>query len=222
MDGPGINQKIRYGYSKAAAKLGKDYLLYRSATPVDPIQSGNLIGTIKMVPTVDWKWMKSNRPGNAIWWLVVDGQDVSYPLSAVEGDYLVGDNLNDTYFVLSKEYQMPMSGVQCNRIVSVFRATQSTAIGNQGYVSYPASGTTSIMTNMPASVLKDSRGSTAESKLPTDTLQPEWLVLLPNLNDVNIMTGDFMIDDVGDQYVLSVNEETEFGWRLTARQVVNG
>lgn len=219
MDGPGIDQKIRFGYAKAASKLGEDFLLYRPTVPVDPISPGNLIGTILCVATVDWNWMKSNRPGNAIWWLVVDGQDSSLPLSAQEGDYLVGDQ---TYFVLTKEYQMPMSGCQCNRIVSIVRATQSIDVGYQGYIAYPSSGTTPIFTNMPASVLKDSRGKMADSKLPTDTMQPEWLVHLPNIGGVQIMTGDFMIDDVGEQYVLSVDEETEFGWRLTARQVVNG
>lgn len=218
MNGEQINQKIRYGYYKAAKKLGQDFNLYRSATPINPIQSGNLVGVIKCVATVDWKWMRSNKPGNAVWWLVADGQSSSEPLSLREGDYLVGDK---TFFVLSKEYQMPMSGAECNRIVSIVRPTQSIAKGNQGYTAYPASGTTPVFTNMPASVLKDSRGARADSKLPTDTLQPEWIVLLPNLGGVDIKTGDIMTNEVGENYVLSVDEKTEFGWRLTARQVVN-
>lgn len=219
MDGPGINQKIRYGYAKAAEKLGQTFSLYRSTIPVDPISPPNLVGSMKAVVTIDWEWMKSNKPGNAIWWLVVDGQSSSAPLSAQEGDYLVGDA---TYFVLTKEYQMPMSCVQCNRVVSVFRADQSQAVGNIGYTSYPASGEIEIFRNMPCSVLKGSKGSNADSKLPTDTLEPEWGVLIPNLDDRDIITGDFMVDESGSRYVLSVNEKTQFGWRLTGRQVTNG
>lgn len=219
MDGPQINQKIYYGYAKAGNKLGQNFDLYRSATPVNPIQSGNKVGVIKCVATVDWNWMKSNRPGNAVWWLVADGQTSSDPLSLHEGDYLVGDK---TFFVLSKEYQMPMSGAECNRIVSIVRPTQSITKGNQGYIAYPSSGTTPMFTNMPASVLRNSgKGSRSEINLPTDTAQPEWIVLLPNLGGVEIKTGDIMTNEVGEQYGISVDEKTEFGWRLAARQVVN-
>jgi len=219
MDGPGINQKIRFGYAKAASKLGQPFTLYRSAVPINPINSSNLIGTLLMVATLDWNWMKSNRPGNAIWWLVVDGQDSSSPLSAQEGDYLVGDK---TFYILSKEYQMPMSGFECNSVIDIIRPNQSQAIGNVGYVAYQPGTSIPIMTQMPASVLMINRqGSTAPSKLPTDTLEPSWIIQVPNLGGVFIRTGDIIIDNYTDEYVISVNEETEFGWRLTAQQVIN-
>lgn len=218
MDGPGIDQKIRFGYAKAAKKLGKPFELYRSATPFNPLSIGNLIGSLPAVVTVDWEWMKSNKPGNAIWWILIDGQDSSYPLSAQEGDYLVGDQ---TFFILTKEYQMPMSAAECNRVVSIIRPEQPIGVGNQGYAAYTLPTSTTIMEGMPISILKDRGGRFADSKLPTDTDQPGWIVQMPNLGGVNILTGDIMIDDVGDNYVVSTNEETEFGWRLVVRQVVN-
>jgi len=218
MDGPGINQKIRFGYAKAAQKLGQPFQLYRSATSFNPINDSNLIGLIKCVATIDWKWMKSNRPGNAIFWLLVDGQSSSYPLSAQEGDYLVGE---ETYFVLTKEYQMPMSGVQCNVIASIIRPKSAAGIGDQGYSYYPNIEDVPIMELMPISILKDKSGQPSPNKLPTDTSQPGWLALLPNLGDIKIKTGDILKDNDGSDYVIGVNEKTEFGWRLTCQQVVN-
>jgi len=218
MNGYGIDQKIRFGYAKAAKKLGQTFELYRSATPFTPLATGNLIGSLPAVVTVDWQWMKSNKPGNAIWWILIDGQDSSAPLSAQEGDYLVGDQ---TFFILTKEYQMPMSAVECNRVVDIIRPSQSIDAGNQGYVAYTPPTSNTIMEGMPISILKDRAGNMAESKLPTDTDQPRWIIQMPNLGGVKILTGDIMIDEIGDNYVISLNEESEFGWRLTAKQVVN-
>ena len=221
MDGLGINQKIRYGYSKAAQKLGQPFSLYRSLLPDNPIQELNFVGTINAVTTIDWQWMKSNKPGNAIFWLVIDGQASSEPLSAIEGDYLVGDS---TYFVLTKEYQMPMSAVQCNAVVNLIRPYQTVEIGNQGYIYYSYADPTtytSIMISMPISILKYTLGSMAGSKLPTDTSQPSFIILMPNLGGVEILIGDIIIDSEGQNYIILMNEKTKFGWRLAASQQVN-
>lgn len=231
MDGEQINQKIRYGYAKAASKLGSDFVLYRSAVPINPIQDGNIIGTVKVAPSQDWTWMKGNRPGNAIWYLCVDGQEASEPLSAQEGDYLVGMK---TFFILSKEYQLPIQGVECNKIVDIRRPSQSTAAGYSpgAYAAYVEADSALIMREMPISMLLYRIGSRAESKLPTDTLQPSWICMLPNLGDVDLRTGDFMIGapnadnlpgivETNDRFVISGTEETEFGWRVTCMQMMN-
>jgi hypothetical protein len=231
MDGLQINQKIRFGYAKAAQKLGQPFDLYRSATPMTPIQDANFIGTLPMVASQDWTWMKANRPGNLTWYVCVDGQDSSDPLSAQEGDYLIGDM---TFYVLSKEYQLPMQVVECNKVVNIIRPYQANTAGYDGnYAGYLESTSTVIMENMPISILLGGRGSRAESKLPTDTDQPSWVVLLPNLGDVNVRTGDIIqgIEDITqltagtitdeDRFVVMGSEETEFGWRLTCHQVMN-
>lgn len=218
MDGPGINQKIRYGYAKAALKLGQNYQLYRSASGLDPLNIANLIGTLKMVPTQDWTWMKANRPGNAIWYCCIDGQDSSNPLSAHEMDYLVADQI---FYVLSKQYQLPIQLVECNSTVNVTRPNQSVSPGLQGYGGRLPSTDTVLMTSVPCSILLQGRGSMAPSKLPTDTQQPLWIIMIPKLDAIDIRTGDILTDTTKQQYVCSATEETEFGWRLTARQTTN-
>jgi len=214
-----IDQKIRKGYAKAAVKLGRPFNLYRSSSSIDPINSGNLIGSLNVDNTQSWDWMKGNRPGNAIWYLLVDGQDSSAPLSAEEGDFLVGEK---TFFVLSKEFQMPMQGVECNAIIKVSRPFQSTNPGGQGYAGYLPQTSTMLMQGMPASVLIQGRGRQAKSNLPTDTTQPNWIILIANLGDVDVKTGDIITDATNQDYILSATEQTEFGWRCTAMQVVNG
>jgi hypothetical protein len=234
MNGEQINQKIRYGYAKAAKKLGSPYDLYRASTPFTPIQIGNFVGTLPMVPSQDWTWMKANRPGNAIWYMCIDGQDASAPLDAQEGDYLIGLK---TFFVLSKEYQMPMQAVECNKLIDLIRPTQSNSAGYTpgSYAAYVEGNSDQIMQNMPISMLVANRqGSRADSKLPTDTNQPQWLCLMPNLGDVDVRTGDIIVGlsdtdpsqmagvvNTNDRFVVSGTEETEFGWRLTCMQTMN-
>ncbi|HNC11730.1 MAG TPA: hypothetical protein PLF59_08155 [Cyclobacteriaceae bacterium] len=186
---------------------------------VNPIQAANLVGTIKMVATQAWDWMKGNKPGNAIWYIVVDGQASSSPISANGGDFLVGDH---TFFVLSKEYQLPMQGVETNATVQIIRPNQTTGAGLQPYGGYTPANSTLIVDQMPASILFQSgRGSMAKTKLPTDTNQPTWIIMMPRLNGTDLRTGDVLIDETTQQYVLGVTESTEFGWRLTAQQMVN-
>lgn len=231
MNGEQINQKIRYGYAKAAAKLGSPYELYRATTPFTPIDPDNLIGTLPMVASQDWSWMKANRPGNAIWFACIDGQESSEPLSAQEDDYLVGNY--KTYFVLTKEYQLPMQVVECNKVVNIIRPFQSATAGyDGGYAGYEEADATPLMENMPISLLINRAGRQAESKLPTDTLQPSWIALMPNIGETDLRTGDIIVGlenldnmpgivSTSDRFIISAAEETEFGWRLTCLQTMN-
>jgi hypothetical protein len=219
MDGLQINQKIRYGYAKAAKKLGKPFNLYRSPNAIDPLNPSNLIGSIKMAPSQDWTWMKANRPGNAIWYVCVDGQERTEPLSAREMDYLV--DAESTFFILSKQYQMPMQAVECNDVIRVIRPSQSLQPGKQGYASFTPESSEVLMDLVPCSILMNRQGQKPKTNLPTDTYQPSWLVMFPYLDSVNVRTGDVIIDSTNQQYVMGVTERTDFGWRVIASQTVN-
>lgn len=228
MNGVQIFQKILYGYAKAAQHLGAPFQLYRSATPLTPIQSGNLIGTILADTNTSWEYMKANFYGNAVWNLLVDAQHSSGTIAARVGDYLVGvtdgSSLpfdNSTYFVQVLDFDLPPKAVKCNQVISMIRPTAPVGPGNQGYASYTPATATPIMTSMPAAVLIDGRGSDAKTKLPTDTRNPSWLVLLPNLGNVTVRVGDIIIDNLNQNYVVKDNELTELGWRLRTEQTFN-
>lgn len=225
MDGPGIDQKIRFGYYKASQKLGKDFSLYRSATPIDPLDSGNLVGSVKAVLTQKWDWMTANRPGNAIWFVLTDGRESSGDFNVREGDYLVELG---TYFILAKQYQMPMLAVECNYTVTIVRPYQSIDDGGQGYAGYEFDGSTVIFQNVPGSILLKGTGHKPKTDLPTDDNDSEWIALLPNISAVDIKTDDILsataikVSSVNERFQVIHSEATDFGWRLTLKQVVLG
>jgi len=228
MDGTKIQQKIYYGYAKAATKLGADFNLYRSAVPTNPIADGNLIGALKASTNQEWSYMRANKYNNAVWQILIDAQRKNLPLAAKVGDYIVGipntkgyiDD-NSTYFIIAEQFLMTILAVKCNATLNVIRPSQTTGAGYQGYVGYTTASSETIMTGMPASVLSQARSTNAPTKLPTDTTEPVWKVLMPNLGNVIIRVDDIMIDEFDQEYVVMDNEITELGWRITAKQVVN-
>lgn len=228
MDGPTIQQKIYYGYAKAASKLGATYNLYRATTPLNPIASGNLIGSILASTNVSWTYMRANKYPNALWQILIDAQRSSAPLNAQVFDYIVGVNNtydyvsdNNTYFILSEQFLQPIQAVKCNNTLNIIRPSQPTGPGNVGYVGYLQETSETIMTNMPASVLEFRRGESSDLKLPTDSSEPLWKILLPYIGNVAIEIGDIIIDQTDENYVVMSNELTELGWQLQAKQVVN-
>ena len=223
-----IHQKILYGYAKAGLKLGASFNIYRSATSLNPISSGNLIGTTQMVASVDWTFMKASKYGNAVFFACMDAQSANAPLSVEVGDYLVptqgADNVisdNHTYFVQSLQFDLPPIVVQCDQQLNVIRPSQNTAVGYDGYAGYTAATSITIATGMPASVLRSGKGQNAAPQLPTDAREPMWIVLMPQLGNTIFRIGDIIIDEINQEYVITENELTELGWRIMAQQVVN-
>lgn len=229
MNAEQIHQKILFGYYKAAAKLGAYFNLYRSATPITPIQIGNLIGGIRMTQNTSWDYMKGSSYGKSQYNACIDARSSNSPYSARVGDYLVPatdpdsgiiDN-NTTYFLQQLEFDQPPQVIECNNSISIMRPAQTSGAGNVGYVGYTAATSTAVMTTMPASVLLESRGENAATKLPTDTREPTWIILIPNLGNVTVRIGDIVIDNTNQNYVIYNNELTDLGWRIRAMQVVN-
>ncbi len=214
-----IQNKVYYGYSKAAAKLGLTFNQYRSSSAINPIQSGNFLRTILASNSVNWAYDKANKYGNAIWNCLIDGR-----LTQV-GDYIVGTR--DTFFIAAMQSIMPILAVECNRTITITRTIQlgdqqagtTPTTGYVGYVGRNINNSNSekiIMQNIPCSILEGSRGQFNKVGLPTDTKMPEWKILLPRLGGVLVGTGDFILDDLGGRYTVISDEDTDFGWRLTA------
>lgn len=223
-----VYQKILYGYAKAAEFVGTPFLHYRASTPINPIVSGNLLGTLLANTNTTWEYMKASSYGNRVYNIIIDARYSSGSLAAKVGDYLVGTTSTDglptdlsTYFIQSLQIDLPPQAIQCNRTINIIRPAQATGVGNVGYVGYTQTSSTIIMTAMPASVVIQGSESNAKTKLPTDTKNPAWLVFLPNIGDVQIKIGDIIIDNFNQNYVIKNNELTELGWRLRAEQVVN-
>lgn len=224
-----IQQKILYGYAKAGSKLGAYFSLYRSAIPINPIQLPNLIGNIRMSQSVSWNYMKANEYGNSVYNACIDGQRKNSPLSARQGDYLIPavdpdsgfiEN-NNIYYVQGFQFDLPPKVVECNKTISIIRPSQTNGPGYVGYVGYTEATSEPVMTAMPASILIEGQGAQAKTNLPTDTREPAWIILIPNLNNVMVRIDDIVTDEKNQQYVIDDNELTDLGWRIRAIQVVN-
>ncbi|MDE2024858.1 MAG: hypothetical protein KGJ07_00015 [Patescibacteria group bacterium] len=88
MDGGILQQRIQYGYGKCAEKVGAPFFLFRSATPINPLNPDNLIGIINSSSNVSWDYMRQQRYGNAVWNLIIETRNTA-PLFAQPGDFLV-------------------------------------------------------------------------------------------------------------------------------------
>ena len=125
------------------------------------------------------------------------------------------------YYIAATQFLQPIMGVQTNRVINIIRPTQTIGAGYQGYAEYLPATSTTIMSGMPASILESGNAGGADTKLPTDSKDPRWSILIPNLGNVIVRVDDIIIDDLNQEYVVTDNELTVLGWRILAEQVVN-
>src|SRR5271168_2061384 len=72
MNGELLQPKIQRGYAKCAQKIGSQFMLFRSPSPINPVYQQYNIGPILMSANVSWDYMKSKRYGAAVWNLIID------------------------------------------------------------------------------------------------------------------------------------------------------
>ncbi|PIZ04092.1 MAG: hypothetical protein COY58_05990 [Gammaproteobacteria bacterium CG_4_10_14_0_8_um_filter_38_16] len=220
-----IQGKIYYGYGKAAKHLGLDSDFYRSATPFNPIVVGNKIGTIKVSLNQTWDYMKANRYGNAVWQMLGDARQPPDSIGFNVWDYFQFTDLEGkllTFFVIGKQLILPILAVECNRVVKIERATQDVGPGfNNEYAGYTTTPSVprksiTLAENLPISILNQGIGRKNDLNLPTDTMLPRFIILMPNLGGVIYKNRDIIIDDNNYRYVIVSSELTDFGWRCNA------
>ncbi len=215
-----VAKKIWTGYGKAGLHVGFPTDVYRAASVNTPIAVGNLVTTIPGGFALGTNFGQPNRYGNATWRALINGNQVDY------FDYLVstGPNGAQTFYVAEKWTDLPIVCVLCNMTVNVKRPDQNTGTGLQGYGGNTLATEAPVMTAWPASVLQGNKGR-VEVKLPGDTYDPFWEVLLPYFNGVEIKSRDILEEDVSSgtppsRFVVSGAELTELGWRLRCQQVL--
>ncbi len=204
-----IQDRISYGYGKAAKKLGKLYSIYRAVSGINPLSLSNLIGETYVSPNVSWDYMKANKSANTLWQLCVDARAVN------TDDYLVGEDF--TFFIDADQPLLPVNGYECNRIVRVTRPTKSLLPGENQYGGYKPDDVLEILLNAPISIiLATGRPAANNFNLPLDAGLCRYNFYIPNLPNVDIRIGDLIDDDRGVRVVINGIEETSLGFRGTA------
>jgi hypothetical protein len=211
MEAATLQARIYAGYSKAALRIGTTFSIYRSADGLTPIKNANLQGTVLASANINWEYTRFNKYGNAVWQLIADGRVLQ------KGDYIVGNN---TFFIAAMQPLLPIMAVECNQEITVMRPYEEDGIGAMpGYAGNTGAKETLLLQDCPCSILEGTKGDQSPAKLPGDTKMPWVRCLLPYLGDITIKTGDIVIDKFGVRYVVSGDELTDLGWRLTLNEV---
>ena len=204
MDSATIQARIWRGYAKSAQVLGANYQFYRPAGTYPGAETVSLPVSLN---AEDMKYGKPNKYGKATWYALVDGTSVQV------GDYFIGPQ--GTFFIAAMQPLLPILVVECNRTISLSRPQAQSGKGAQPYSGMTAADETPYATGVPCSILQGTKGEKSDADLPGDVRSPWWTVLLPG-SVGRIQRGDLIIDDEAQRYMVSSNEQTDLGWRLTA------
>lgn len=207
MDGTRLQSLVYYGYYQAALRIGLPFQQYRPTNAAAPL--GTAFATL--VASFNAKDMKYGKPsayGSPLWYCLADGRVMQV------GDYLIG--APGTFFIASMQPILPIQAVECNRVVTVYRPQQQTAVGAAPYGGNTADNQTAIATGFPASILINAKADKGVVSLPGDARSAWWNMLLPIIpGGVTIEDADVVIDDLENRYVISAAELTDMGWRIT-------
>jgi hypothetical protein len=182
----------------------------------------------------DMKYGKPNKYGKSTWYALFDGKELQV------GDYLIGlikggnlelegggdillencrklllEGKGIAFFIAAMQPLLPILVVECNRVVSIYSPQAQDGVGAQDYAGTTTQNQKLLVSNVPCSILQGTKGEKSETDLPGDTRSPWWTILMPA--SVGRITQDtIIIDDLDQRYIVSSNENSEYGWRLTA------
>lgn len=215
MDAATLQQKIYYGYSIVGSKIGYEYTIYRSASPIEPIAPANIPspnGTVNASFSVQGNYLKYQNYGVPQWQCYADGRILQ------PWDYLQSNDYG-IWFIASMDPLLPILSVQCNEVITITRPATPSYGPNGGYAGRTRATDVTVYQNVPASVLlQSSKGTNNPVKLPTDTKQPLYMVLMPIFGDTPIETTDLVTDSSGKQYIIWQVELTNLGYRLRIQE----
>ena len=214
MSGAYVQDRHCYAMGIAARHNGTWAEAFRPSTSTDPLDRTNRF--LKLPESFVHSrggGRHTNLPGDPFW----DGIfDASYTRS---GDYIVADT--GVFFIVSQIPLLPILCVKANRIVSVSRPATQSHLSSNTYGGYRPGNTKGVLTKGPASVLTSSQYGKPETGLPTNQPSGSLSILLPTVGSTMLTTGDIITDDRGRSAVLVATEQSDLGWRLTAKMITN-
>lgn len=213
MDAAKAQSKIWKGYGKAALRLGSSYSHYRASSWINPIQAGNLRGTIlaSFTPSSQdqFGYGKSVKPDDYIRNGLFDASGV------LARDILVGATA--TYFVAALGDLLPTTCIRCDRILSQRRqSAQTPQIGEAPYSGVTVAGESVIASGVPGAIVKKSAATRATNITPSAAPGPTGVEIHVPLPKGSVRTGDIFVDDEGFRYQVSTPQWTLNGYRLEA------
>jgi hypothetical protein len=212
MDGATLQNRVYYGYTQAALRIGLTFSQYRPLTASTALGAGNLLRTMPAsFNAQDMKYGTPNGYAKPTWYCVADGRLLKV------GDYLTA--ASGTFFIAAMQPLLPILAVECNRTVTIYRPQQQAGVGALGYGGNTQSNQTAVVTAFPASLLIAAKAERNAVNLPGDGRSVSQMMLLPPIpGGVLIMDDDIVEDDLGTRYLIFGTELTDLGWRCTVME----
>lgn len=205
MDGTRLQSLIYRGYAKEAAKTGSNYDVYRGSF-MTPILPENLQTTLPCSFIADAKMSVANKYQTPTWTLRADGSQLEV------FDILVGPF--GTFYVASKQPNLPMEAIRCNATVSIGRVT---------YQQDPTTGVLSPVVDNYAEGLPMFKQFRREDIRRDATTGEEignavthWRAFIP-LPNGTIQQGDMVTDEANIKYTVDAPDFTSAGYAAQIR-----
>jgi len=203
-----IAAKGAYGYAKLGKVLGQLHSQYRPITAGPALAPINLVGTLPFLAsaTADGGF---RRPGN---WTSPEYFALVDPSRLRAGDYLNGPT--GTWFVASLETLTIPMVVQCDVIVTLSRNSGIAPGLNAEYGGDTAPDGT-LLADWPASLIGGGVSESGRAALPSDPKRfGGGVCKLPAVPGVTIRSGDRIVVQNGDTFLVAAAFLQDRGWRL--------
>ena len=203
MDGTRLQSLIYAGYGKEAKRTGTEYAVYRGS-PLTPVQSANYLGTLPCAFIADEKMSVSNKYQTPTWILRADGSQLEV------NDILVGDF--GTFYVASKQPNLPMEAVRCNSTISIGTVDYATLDGVlQPEVINYAVGLPMFKQFRREDIRRDPTTGEEIGNAVT-----HWRAFIPLPNET-IKQGDVIVDENNISYTVDAPDFTSCGYAAQIR-----
>jgi hypothetical protein len=217
-----VQNRIYYGYGKAAIRLGTAHAIYRSTDGNNPIKLANFLFNKLISVDQDFKYTNPKKYGDPVWqFLPQDGlllQNFDYMVSPSGINYFIVDIKPD-------DRLSPPLCVECNTIISINRpsnlANNTLQPGANTYQEYPLKADqTPIIVDCPVSIIQYTRFEPNTMKLPTSVKLPMYQITIPEFDNIIYKSGDTITDSNGRRFSVISAERTKksLGFRIYATQ----
>ncbi len=206
MDAVSLQDRLSRGMGAAARVFGMPNDLYRPRGTDDPLKPEKQV--LRLPAAFDWGDPGYRRPR---------GYDRSlrgtFDVDCTQvGDYLVGPR--GVLFIAASPPLLRPLCVLTNAVLDVVRAAGAEMPGLNGYGGVRETRLRVVLSRWPAELTVGGEGG--HGRLPDDTGQSRWSVLLPP-SPVPIQGGDLLHTHHGERFVVRTAELSDYGWRLGVR-----
>ncbi len=214
MDGIHLQDRIYSAAGRAAARIGLPCDLYRPMGPDHPTHQSHFRLRLNVIFLPLGGRVRRPVPATDPLWEAALDAAYTQP-----GDILLRRTDRKIFFIAAQQPLLPVLCVHAPRRVTIKRPASASYPGVNIYGGTVTALDTVLATDWPASILAAGSQGTGMASIPAEMNPGMWQVLLPPSLDLALLPTDIVTDDQGRTGVVATIETTEYGTRLTVKQV---